>query len=53
MTSLRPVTDDPGDRRAVIDNDIRADAIDVLADALKWRLTEARWSAQPCGCREP
>ena len=41
MTTLRPVT---GDIHA-LDDDVRADALDVLTDALQWRLTEPRWSA--------
>jgi len=39
------VTGDTDDRAAVLDAELRADAVDVLTDALQWRLTEARWTA--------
>ncbi len=46
MASLRGVTDDIDDApAAVLDDEVRADALDVLTDALQWRLTEARWAA--------
>lgn len=41
MTTLRPVTGDP----TALDDDVRADALDVLVDTLQWRLTEPRWVA--------
>ncbi len=41
MTTLPAVT---GDTHP-LDDDVRADALDVLTDALQWRLTEARWAA--------
>jgi hypothetical protein len=40
-----PVTGDTDDRAPVLDDGVRADAIDVLTDALQWQLGEARWVA--------
>ena len=41
MTTLRAVT---GDTHA-LDDEVRSDALDVLTDALQWRMTEPRWAA--------
>ncbi len=38
------MTGDTDDRAAVLDAELRVDAVDVLTDALQWRLTEARWT---------
>ena len=38
------MTGDTGDGATVLD-ELRTDARDVLADALQWRLTAARWTA--------
>ena len=40
-----PVTGDTDDGATVLDDELRTDARDVLADALQWRLTAARWTA--------
>jgi hypothetical protein len=39
------VTGDTDDGATVLDDELRADARDVLTDALQWRLTAARWTA--------
>ena len=39
------MTGDTDGRAPVLDDQVRADALDVLTDALQWRLGEARWAA--------
>lgn len=45
-TIVRPVTGDVfGGAGPAPDEEVRADALDVLQDVSAWRLTEARWAA--------